>query len=80
MTHPNVMEPPKKPKKARDNKEPDPKWIQKAIKKPGALRKTLGVKKGDKLTAEELMKAEKKGRGKAPARARLAMRLRKYSK
>ena len=24
-------------------------WIQKAIKKPGALRKELGVKKGEKI-------------------------------
>ena len=24
----------------------DKKWIQKAIKKPGALRKSLGIKKG----------------------------------
>ena len=24
------------------------KWIQKAVKKPGSLRKALGVKKGEK--------------------------------
>ena len=27
----------------------DKKFIQKAIKKPGALRKSLGVKKGEKI-------------------------------
>ena len=37
------------------------KWIQKAIKKPGALRKSLGVKKGKKIPAKKLAKAAKKG-------------------
>ena len=27
------------------------KWIQKAIKKPGSLRSSLGVKKGEKIPA-----------------------------
>jgi len=35
------------------------KWIQGAIKKPGALRKALGVKKGRKIPLSEL--AIKKG-------------------
>lgn len=35
------------------------KWIQKAIKKPGALREKLGVKKGEKIPAAKLRKAEK---------------------
>ena len=30
------------------------KWIQKAIKKPGALHKALGVKKGKKIPAGKL--------------------------
>ena len=30
------------------------KWIQKAIKKPGSLRKSLGVKKGEKIPAGKL--------------------------
>lgn len=51
------------------------KWIQKAIKKPGALRKSLGVKKGKKIPAKTLSKAAKKG-GKMGARARLAQTLR----
>jgi hypothetical protein len=34
------------------------KWIQKAIKHPGALRKTLHVKEGEKIPAAKLKKAE----------------------
>jgi|TARA_Y100001951_G_C11145287_1_gene185978 hypothetical protein len=49
----------------------DKKWIQKAIKKPGALRKSLGAKKGKKISAKKLAKAAKKG-GKLGQRARLA--------
>jgi hypothetical protein len=55
------------------------KWIQKAIKKPGALRKSLGVKKGKKIPAKKLAKAAKKG-GKLGQRARLAMTLKKMKK
>ena len=32
----------------------DKKWIQKAVKKPGALRKSLGIKKGKKIPAKTL--------------------------
>lgn len=35
------------------------KWIQKAIKKPGALRKSMGVKAGQKIPAGKLAKAAK---------------------
>ena len=52
------------------------KWIQKAIKKPGALRKQLGAKKGKKIPAKA---AAKKG-GKVGKRARLAVTLKKLSK
>jgi hypothetical protein len=55
------------------------KWIQKAIKKPGALRKELGVKKGKKIPAKKLNAAAKKG-GKLGARARLAKTLKKLHK
>jgi len=55
------------------------KWIQKAIKKPGALRKSLGVKKGKKIPAKKLAQAAKKG-GKLGQRARLAMTLKKMKK
>ena len=34
-------------------------WIQKAIKKPGSLRKSLGVKKGQKIPAKKLNAAAK---------------------
>ena len=34
-------------------------WIQGAIKKPGALRKTMGVKKGETIPTEKLAKAAK---------------------
>lgn len=47
------------------------KWIAGAIKKPGALHKELGVKKGDKIPAKKLAMAAKKG-GKEGQRARLA--------
>jgi len=55
------------------------KWIKDAIKKPGALRKTMGVKKGKKIPAKDLQKAAKKS-GKTGQRARLAMTLRKMNK
>lgn len=50
------------------------KWIQKAIKKPGALSKQLGVPEGENIPAEKLAAAAKKG-GKLGKRARLAMTL-----
>ena len=55
------------------------KWIQKAIKKPGALRKSLGVKKGEKIPAKKLASAAKK-KGKIGQRARLAITLGKLRK
>jgi hypothetical protein len=50
------------------------KWIQKAIKKPGALHKSLGVPMGEKIPAKKLAKAAEKG-GKMGKRARLAQTL-----
>ena len=50
------------------------KWIQGAIKKPGALKKALGVKKGEKIPAKKLAKAAK-APGKMGQRARLAQTL-----
>jgi hypothetical protein len=50
------------------------KWIQKAIKKPGALRSELGVKKGKSIPAAKLAKAAK-APGKMGQRARLAQTL-----
>jgi hypothetical protein len=55
------------------------KWIQKAIKKPGALREQLGVKKREKIPKKKLAAAAKKG-GKLGQRARLAQTLSKLRK
>lgn len=51
-------------------------WIQKAISKPGALKKALHVPAGEKIPAKKLAAAAKKG-GKMGQRARLAKTLRK---
>ena len=50
------------------------KWIQDAIKKPGALRESMGVKAGEKIPAGKLAKAAK-APGKMGQRARLAQTL-----
>ena len=55
------------------------KWIQKAIKKPGALRSALGVKAGQKIPAGKLAKAAK-APGTMGKRARLAQTLKKLGK
>jgi len=55
------------------------KWIQKAIKKPGALRASLGVKEGQTIPAKKLASAAKKG-GKLGKRARLAQTLKRLAK
>jgi hypothetical protein len=52
------------------------KWIQKAIKKPGALRSALGVKAGKTIPAKKLAAAAK-APGKLGQRARLAQTLKK---
>ena len=49
----------------------DKNWIQKALKKPGSLRKSLVVKKVKKIPAKKLNAAAKKP-GKLGQRARLA--------
>lgn len=54
-------------------------WIAGAIKKPGALRKELGVKKGEKIPAKKLAAAAKKP-GKLGQRARLAETLKGFKK
>jgi len=53
------------------------KFIQKAIKKPGALRKALGVKAGEKIPSSKLAAATKKP-GKMGKRARLAETLKGF--
>jgi hypothetical protein len=54
----------------------DKNWIQKAVKKPGALRASLGIKKGKKIPAKVLNTAAKKP-GKMGQRARLAKTFKK---
>jgi len=54
-------------------------WIAGAIKKPGALRKELGVKGDKKIPAKKLKAAAKKG-GKEGQRARLAETLKGFKK
>jgi len=51
-------------------------WIAGAIKKPGALRAELGVKKGKNIPAGKLTKAAS-APGKLGQRARLAETLKK---
>jgi len=55
------------------------KFIQKAIKKPGSLRKSLGVKKGKTIPKSKLKAAAKKP-GKLGQRARFAITLSKLRK
>ena len=53
--------------------------VQGAVKKPGALRKSLKIKKGQKIPLKKLKAAAKKS-GKLGQRARLAITLRKLSR
>jgi len=55
------------------------KFIQEAIKKPGALRKALGAKKGEPIPAKKLAAAAKKP-GKLGQRARFAQTLKGFKK
>jgi len=54
-------------------------FIQKAIKKPGALRAELGAKKGEPIPAKKLAAAAKKP-GKVGQRARFAEVLKGFKK
>jgi hypothetical protein len=54
-------------------------WIAGAIKKPGALRKTLGAKPGKPIPAAKLAQAAKQP-GTTGRRARLAQTLKKLGK
>ena len=53
------------------------KWIQKAIKKPGALHKEMGVPAGKKIPTKALNAAAKKS-GVLGRRARLAKTLKSF--
>lgn len=56
------------------------KWIQKAIKHPGALHKELGVPMGKKIPAKKIAKAAKSKNPTLARRARLAQTLSKMRK
>ena len=56
------------------------KWIQGAIKHPGALRKSLHVKAGKNIPASVLKKAEHSKNPTTARRARLAETLKKMHK
>lgn len=56
------------------------KWISGAIKHKGALRKTLGVKKGKKIPEKKLEKAEHSKNPTTRKRANLAKTLRNLKK
>jgi hypothetical protein len=51
-------------------------WIAGAIKSPGSLRRSLGVKEGQNIPAKKLAAAAQKG-GTLGRRARLAQTLKK---
>jgi hypothetical protein len=55
------------------------KWIQKAIKHPGALHEKLGVPEGEKIPASKLEEASH-AKGKLGQEARLAKTLKKLHK
>ena len=56
------------------------KWIQKAISHPGALRKSLHVKEGEKIPAKKLEKATHSENPTLAKRARLAETLKTLHK
>lgn len=58
----------------------DKKFIQEAIKKPGALRNALGVKEGQKIPASKLKAAEISKNPTMKKRAVLAETLKKMHK
>ena len=66
----------KAPKKRKSSK----KWIQGAIKRPGALRKKLGVKPGKKISKAALKKATKSKNPTTRRQANLAVTLGKLRK
>ena len=55
-------------------------WIKGAVKRPGALRKKLGVKKGKKITAAQLKKASNSKNPLTRKQANLAKTFKKMRK
>lgn len=65
---------------AASNMAEKKKWIQKAVQHPGALRKSLHVKEGEKIPASKLKKAEHSKNPTMRKRANLAETLKKMHK
>lgn len=55
-------------------------WIKSAVKRPGALRKSLHVRKGQKIPARKLQQALHSRNPKLRRRAALAKTLRKLGR
>ena len=55
-------------------------WIKGAIKKPGALRKSLDIKAGEKIPAAKLKKAEHSKNPTTAKQAKLAETLKGFNK
>jgi hypothetical protein len=70
------MKPPAKRKRKSSTKD----WIKGAIKRPGALRRKLGVKPGKKITAAQLNKASRSKNPRTRRQANLAKTLKKMSR
>ena len=70
----------KKSSDKRKRKSSKKDWIKGAIKRPGALRKKLGVKPGKKITTAQLNKASKSKNPRTRRQANLAKTLKKMSR
>ncbi len=68
---------PKEIKMAKGKKKDNKKWIQKAIKRPGALRKKAGVKKDEKISISKLKSMSKSKNPRTKKQAQLALTFRK---
>jgi len=55
-------------------------WIQKAVKKPGSLRKAAGVKKGQNITGKQLNKLAKSKNPTTRKRANLAKTFKSFKR
>jgi hypothetical protein len=64
----------------KEKKMANDKWIQKAVQHPGALRKKLKAKPGEKIPAAKLKAAEHSKNPKTRKQANLAETLKKLHK
>ena len=58
----------------------DKDWIKDAVKRPGALRKKLGVAKGKKISASQLNKAANSSNATTRRQAKLANTFKKMNR